>query len=152
MDDLQQLLDRARIGDVLHAYCRGVDRCAVAEVAALFTDDAVLTIAEGERGTVRGRDVIERRLTKLLGTFTATSHHLSNIQIELTDEHAATASSYLFAWHRFVDDRPDGYLFGRYVDRLVRFGGRWLIAARTLRISGEHDFPFPWVRDSNPRS
>ncbi len=143
--DLAELSDRERIRSVVYAYCHHVDRGEAAEVAALFTDDAVFVTSTGRNGTATGRNEIAARITRLLSTFESTSHHVSNISIRFTGYDIAEVETYLYAWHRFPGERPDGYLWGRYVDTFARPAGSWLIQSRTLQVVGEQDFPFGWV-------
>jgi hypothetical protein len=143
--DGQELVDRELIRDLLHAYCRGVDRGELAAVAGLFTETADFSTSTGPRGTASGRSAIEARLGVLLATFEATSHHVSNVVFAFDGADAADVETYLFAWHRFHGDRPDGYLWARYVDRVVRDDGQWRFASRILQVVGEHDFPFGWI-------
>ena len=145
MDPITQLLERQRITQVIHDYCRQIDDCRPASVAALFAPDAVFVTSAGRNGAARGRTAIEERVRKLLSSFEATSHHVSNISIDFQGPEQATAYTYLFAWHRFTTARPDGYLWGRYDDRFERTEAGWAIAERTLLIAGEYDFPFRWV-------
>jgi uncharacterized protein (TIGR02246 family) len=143
--DVRELADRELIRDVIHAYCRHVDRQEASSVAELFTDDATFVTTAGRHGTAVGRAAIQDRMTLLLSTFEATSHHVSNTAIRFADPDLADAETYLFAWHRFPGERPDGYLWARYIDRFVRDGDSWRIAERTLKVVGERDFPFAWV-------
>ncbi len=138
------LLQRQRIVDLLHAYCRGVDDNRPAEVAELFAEDCVFVSSTGGNGTVHGRVAVQARLAKLLAGFSATSHHLSNIEIDFADDDHATGISYLYAWHRFDGDRPDALLWARYHDTFVQVAGRWQIAERTLRVTGDQAMPFGW--------
>ena len=114
-------------------------------MAGLFTEDAVFSTSTGQRGTATGRSAIEARLGVLLATFEATSHHVSNVVFAFDGPDTADVETYLFAWHRFRGDRPDGYLWARYVDRVVRDGDRWRFASRTLQVVGKHAFPFGWI-------
>lgn len=142
---LRELSDREELRELVHAYCRGVDRGAVDEVAALFTNDAVFRTSTGRHGTATGRDAIRARLALLLSTFDATSHHVSNTTFAFSDPGTATLETYLYAWHRFPGERPDGYLWGRYADVAVRTGAGWRLRERTLLVVGEVGFPFGWI-------
>lgn len=144
-DALQRLHDTTAVTAVLHEYCRAIDDKRFDDVAALFSDDAELTVHAGSGGTVRGRTALRQRVGKLMGGFTATSHMVSNVQVSFPAPDRAEAVSYLHAWHRFEHARPDGVLWGRYHDGLVRTDGNWKISHRTLRIIGEQDFPFAWL-------
>lgn len=144
--------DSEHIIGLVHRYCTAVDQNDPDAIAELFTDDAELHFTAEARGTVTGVDAIQRRMTAILSGFTATSHHVSNIEIDVHSADEASGVSYLFAWHRFRDERPDGYLYGRYHDRFRRESAGWKIAERTLRITGEVDFPMPWNPPDPPRA
>ena len=144
VQSLQQLIDQQAIIDVIHQYCRGVDTLDAAMVAALFTDDCTVDYGPGLGEPTRGAAALGARLARGLPRFAATSHHVSNIEITFVDDDAATGITYVHAWHRYPDDRPDAHLWARYHDRFVRDGGRWLIAERVLRVAGQQDFDVEW--------
>ncbi|WP_267895239.1 nuclear transport factor 2 family protein [Nocardioides terrigena] len=141
----RSLEDRAAVADVITAYAAAIDDQRADAVADLFTEDCVFRVFEGSKGEARGRDGVSSLVARLLSTFAATSHHVSNIRVDLTGDDAARATTYLYAWHRFLEERPDGLLWARYEDELVRRGGRWLFTRRTLRVTGEQDFAFRWI-------
>ena len=58
-------------------------------------------------------------------------HHVSNLAIDLTGPDDATAESYFLA---ITDRGPDHW--GRYRDRFVRRGSRWLFQRRRARADG----------------
>ena len=148
-DAVRDLVARQAICDVIHAYCRGVDTLDADAVAALFTDDCVVDYGPGLGRPTHGSAALAARLASGLPRFAATSHHVSNIEIELDrDATSATAITYLLAWHRYPDDRPDAIMYARYHDRFVlRDDGRrptWLIAERVLRVAGQQGFDVEW--------
>lgn len=142
---MDRIADRLALQDLVHAYAEGVDDGRSGDVAELFTEDCTFRAFAGPKGEARGRAAVEVLVGRLLATFRATSHHVSNSRFELLDDESATGRTSLYAWHAFLDDRPDGFLWGRYVDRFRREGGRWRIAERELRIAGEQDFGFAWI-------
>src|SRR5258708_28624641 len=137
--------DRAEITDLLHRYCRGLDRNDPEAVVAVFTDDCVVELFDDIDGTTRGTAEMRARLPQRYSHFAATSHHLSNVQIELQGLDRATSVSYLYAWHRFADGR-EGEIWGQYHDALVRTPDGWRIAARRLRVAGQRNFDRRWFR------
>lgn len=137
--------DRHAITDLIHRYAEVVDDRRTEDLASLFTDPCVFRVFDGESGVARTHEEVRTLSARLLGSFTRTSHHVSNIRIALHGPDQARAVTYLVAWHAFPQSRPDGILWGRYHDTLTREGGRWLFAERTLRISGEQNFPFRWL-------
>lgn len=151
LDPVVRLLDRQSLLDLVHDYCRHVDDADPAAAAALFTEDAVFVTSRGARGTAHGRPQIEARLALLLSTFTATSHHATGTRVRFLDDDTAVGVTYLVAWHRFPQGRPDGILWARYHDRWARTTDGWRITERTLRVHGEQDFPFGWQPQLPPR-
>lgn len=148
-DPLQRLLDRQSITDLIHAYCRGVDTIDTAAVAALFTADCLVDYGPGLGQPTHGSIAIGERLARGLPRFAATSHHVSNIEITFLDADNASGITYVYAWHRHRDDRPDAHVWARYHDRFVRTAAhdnasRWLIAERVLRVAGQQDFDVAW--------
>lgn len=142
---VRELVARQAIGDAIHAYCRGVDTLDAQAVAALFTTDCVVDYGPGLGQPTRGSAALAERLASGLPRFAATSHHVSNIEVQLAaDGMSATTITYLMAWHRYPDDRPDAILYARYHDRFVCRDNRWLIAERVLRVAGQQDFDVEW--------
>lgn len=142
---MDRVEDRLAVMDVVHAYAEGVDDGDAARVAALFAPDCVFRAFAGPKGEARGIAAVASLLDRLLSTFTATSHHVSNTRIAFDGPDRATATTALHAWHRFTQERPDGLLWGCYVDTLVRVDGSWLFAERELRVAGESEFAFAWI-------
>jgi uncharacterized protein (TIGR02246 family) len=141
--EIQRLADGVAIRSVLHAYCDAVDRNDIEAAAALFTEDCRYDFAPGFQGA--GREAL-REVVAAVGQFSATSHHLSNVEVEFEGNGRASSVAYLFAWHRFPDhpSRADAYLWGRYVDALVRTPEGWRIAERRMEIVGHDNFDVPW--------
>jgi ketosteroid isomerase-like protein len=139
-DLVRELVDRAQIADLVHAYCFHFDNNEPEAVAALFTDDATIDYGP-EAETIVGAAAIAPTIAAgLERTFAATSHHVSNIRIELDGADAASAVTYLYAWHRYRDGSPDGELWGRYHHRFRRTEAGWRIAELVLRAAGTVDF------------
>ena len=145
--EVRRMVDRQLITDVLHHYCQSVDHFRPDEVAALFIEDCVVDYGPGQGGAIHGAKTLEAGLRSRAGLrrFSATSHHVSNVQVDFIDDHRATSVCYLYAWHAWLDrSRPDSYLWGQYHDEFVRIDDRWLIASRHLVLAGERDFPIAW--------
>ncbi len=133
--------DRVAIEDVLYAYADLVDRACLDELMDLFTEHVVLDYGYGRLFT--GRDVLRTLFAdRLLATYTATSHHISNVRIAVDGDHA-TSTCHIHAWHRRADDGSQPEVWGRYDDELVRTVTGWRIARRTIRAAGERGFPIP---------
>jgi ketosteroid isomerase-like protein len=132
---LSDLADRQAITDVLHAYCAHLDKMDLGALAALFTVDCFVDYGPQPSLQSRGSEALRRDLERMW-RWSRTSHHLSNVVVELApDRSTAEATSYVLAWH----ERPDGStatMMGRYEDHLVRHEGRWLIARRRQLLLG----------------
>lgn len=139
-DALQALLDKDAIADLIHAYCWHFDRNEPEELAALFTHDARIDYGP-EFPPVTGRDGIESAVARgLEAVFAATSHHVSNIRITLLGEDEAASTCYLYAWHRYRANRPDGELWAQYHHRFRRTADGWRITELVLKAAGMKDF------------
>lgn len=150
-DPRQREHDRSEIVDLIHAYCRGVDTIDAVGVAALFTSDCVVDYGPGLGPPTHGAAAFQLRLARGLPRFAATSHHVSNIEITFAEDGlAASGVSYLYAWHRYPDDRPDAELWARYHDRFVHTADRWLISERVLRVAGQRNFDVDWYPTGRP--
>ncbi len=121
----------AAITDTILNYAQHVDAGESEKWAQLFCRDA--TFDEGR--AVQGRAEIEALLPKLLKLFSATSHHISNIRIHRTADDQASATSYVYAWHR-KHDGTDFEFWGRYVDQLAFEDEAWRFSSRKVEQFG----------------
>lgn len=143
-DSLSALLDRQAIVDVIHAYCRGVDSIDREVLESCFADECVVDYGPGMGGPRRGGDVIVAGLLSGLPNFASTHHQVSNIEIDFDGVDVARGVTYVTAWHRFADGRPDAVLYGQYHDRFERTPRGWRIAERVLFATGQENFDVPW--------
>ena len=128
MDEaIQELLDLRAIEQLMVRYADRIDANDPEGAAACFAEEGV-----GKYwGEFRGRKEIAARLARILDTFAATSHHLSNVNIRL-DGDQATAMSYVYAFHRMADTNDPMHYWGRWVDRLERTKEGWRFAEREV--------------------
>jgi ketosteroid isomerase-like protein len=129
--DLQQVLDRLEIGDLLARYCTALDRRDWDRLADVFTADAVCDY--GALGTPTGVAEITGLVRGTLDTLDATQHLIGNVVVAV-DGDTATAHCYLIAQH-LREGTPGGetYLLGgTYEDVLLRTADGWRITHRTL--------------------
>lgn len=137
---MRNLLDKADITDVIHAYCFHFDRAEAEEVLSLFTPDAVVDYGP-DVPTMSGLDEIRPMIENGLATFfAATSHHISNVAIRLEGPDTARSISYVYAWHRYQDGRPNSELWGQYHHDFRRTPGGWKISRLVLKAAGTADF------------
>ena len=135
--DLQELLAREAIRDLVARYNANGDSGRFEQVMELFTDDAfmaadgteyrgkgeILTLFTGASDQVKsgGPDGSSGPTPSYIRHFTATH------QIDIVDEHSATGRAY------FAVLSPVGLdHWGRYVDTYQVVDGRWLFASRIV--------------------
>lgn len=127
MSELGPLADRLAIQDVLCRYARGIDRCDVEVLHAVWWPGARADYGNGEVDAGEWSGAV----VQALGAMRRTQHFLGNMLIEV-DGDRATAETYCRAYHEV--DAPDGpaemEVGGRYLDRLEKRGGEWRIAHR----------------------
>lgn len=128
---LRRLEDIEAIRRLLTRYARALDRGDWAGMRGCFAADAT-----DDHGPYQGSvDTLVSGTRDLLAGYRGTMHVLGQSLIEVDGE-AATAETYALSFHRRHcaegaqagdEDTVTGI---RYLDRLVRTGGGWLIAAR----------------------
>lgn len=131
---IQQIVDRQEITDILFQYCRGMDLLDMDLIAGTFTEDGLLDIGPEPRLQTRGASAIREAMTRMK-RFARSSHHLSNVQISFHDADTASSVSYILAWHELPDGHS-GTMMGQFHDEFLRTSRGWRIAKRQLRMSG----------------
>jgi hypothetical protein len=133
--------DQMAIEQLLNRYCHVLDRGTVDEVVDLFHRDAVLLPAYESDDRHVGRDAVREWYADYDRTLRANvrylRHKISPPLIEISGDRA-TSVCYFDA-----DAIPTGMdqsmmLVGRYDDKLVKEGGRWLFEER--KIVGYYSF------------
>lgn len=123
---LQDALARAEIHDLCMAYARGVDRADRALLAGIFSEDAaVVTGAVNGSGTEFASAICDFVETHLDMCF----HSVANEWIEVRGDEAVGEH---YAIAHMVIGGQDVTTGGRYIDRYVKHGGKWLIRSRTF--------------------
>ena len=129
MSEIQELVDRQEITDVMHSYCRFVDLNLPEKQVECFTIDAAADYYGGTE--LVGRGAILEMLQEALTRFTATCHTLSNIEISFESPNTANSISYVQAWHRKPSGPEDDYeVRGQYHDRWLKTEEGWRISYR----------------------
>lgn len=128
-NEVQRLVDRAAIRDVLLHYAHAVDRRDIEAVYACFTPDAAYKGALGE-GSV---DVALGALRERWLQYTRTMHFIGNQLIEV-DGDRATSETYAIAYHQTDSDGEQSNMAVgvRYLDTLVRTPAGWRICRREV--------------------
>ncbi|MEI6643045.1 MAG: nuclear transport factor 2 family protein [Novosphingobium sp.] len=123
---LGDALARAEIHDLCMAYARGVDRADKELLAAIFSEDStVVTGAVNGSGAEFAEKICDFVESQLDLCF----HSVANEWIEV---HGEEAIGEHYAIAHMVMDGQDVTTGGRYIDRYVRRGGKWLIKSRTF--------------------
>lgn len=125
---IQALLDEHAIRGVLMRYCRAVDRCDTAAIAACFHKDAV---DDHGNWIVDGARVAEHIVSLVKPGPGRAMHFLGNVLIEVEGD-VAFAESYLLAF-RTLSREDSSYTRTRalrFVDRFERRESVWRISER----------------------
>lgn len=137
--ELQTLIDRQDINDVLVSYCRAVDRADLDLLRSCYHPDAT----EDHGGTFSGSasDYIDG-LAPILPRGGTMTHTTTNILIEL-DGDRARVESHILAFARLKKDgeKFDTLSLARAVDLFEKRDGSWKIAARHMVWEWNHDMP-----------
>ncbi len=140
MNTANSPLDRQAIEELVHKYCYYFDRNLPKELSELFTEDAVVDYGP-EVANLVGREKILEMVSKGLSeTFSATSHHISNMIITFQSDESAKSNSYLYAWHKYYMREEIGHLWGGYEHEFAKIDGVWLIKSLKLFGVGMQDF------------
>ena len=152
--ELQSLVDREEITDVVLRYCRGIDRLDKELVRSVFHDDAV----ERHPDYHGGPDGFIDYVWPLLEELWRTQHLVANIQIELAGD-TAYCETYCIAHHLGPINPPEGHRYPpaflhsgghRYIDVFERRQGEWRIADRTLVLSWQRtESGVDWVAEKS---
>jgi len=128
-EELQKLLDKQAITEVIWRYCRGMDRMDKGLTLSCWhpggTDDHAPLFQGSAESFVEWLWPIHEAME-------ATRHLVSNITIELNGDRAATESCWLV--HLRIprdDDIYDVIADGRYLDNFEKIDGVWAITHRT---------------------
>ena len=144
--DLQTLIDRAEIIDLLTRYARAVDRQDWDLFRTVFTADAHIDYTQvgGVAGSV---DEIVGFLTEVLAMFENMQHLISNIDIAIDgDEAKVTAMVYNPLQ---LPDSPVWATGGWYHHKLVRTPEGWRSRSLAEEAGWFHGIPAPETPDSD---
>lgn len=145
--ELWELVARECCRDTLAQYTHAGDRFRMDEYGAAFCEDGVLEIRGSE--PVRGRAAIIERVSAATGAQAGRGagalnaprapvpsvvkrivrHNVTNVRFESISPDEATVASYFTVFTEIGLDH-----MGRYRDRLVPAGDRWLIAHRFVSV------------------
>jgi hypothetical protein len=133
--ELWELVAREEIRQLVARYAQCADSGRFDELVALFAGDGMLRI--DDRAPLQGRDAILAFLGDTGRDLAASPasgsirHHVTTLRIDVSSPAAATGAAYFLV---VTDGGPDHW--GRYRDRYVREGQRWLFGERRVRVDG----------------
>ncbi|MFA7441024.1 MAG: nuclear transport factor 2 family protein [Sphingomonadaceae bacterium] len=140
--NLQRLVDRQEITDLIYLYCRGLDRADEATLRRIYHEDAIEDRGPG-LFVGNAHEWIGWTM-KVLPAFVVTQHCVLNILLDI-DGDTAFGESYFQAYHRFAggpgterteikwpEAGTEMILAGRYLDRFERRDNVWKIAHRRM--------------------
>ena len=145
LSSLDRLIEQQAIERMMFDYSYALDMNQPETLAALFVDDCEVSYAPNF-GAV-GMEAYKQTLQGIGSFFKGTSHHNSNIVVNFIRSDEANVRSVVLAIHRYQKERPDGILYGQYLDTVVKRGGVWKFKRRELRTTLTTDYH---VRSSNP--
>lgn len=151
-EDVEELIAKSQIHDVLTRYCRALDRCDVDLMKTVYWEDGV-----DEHGVFSGNamEFSEFIINSVKEWFDVDVHMITNVHIDVRGD-VAFSESYLFSycsvpgrretveavfgtsyadqfnWDKVTGKTHDYLMGGRYVDRLERRNGEWRIAKRRV--------------------
>jgi ketosteroid isomerase-like protein len=129
--EVQELLDKQAIQDVMVQYCRGLDRMDGALISSVYHPDAYDD--HGGRtfsGADVGQSIVDwlKELNVKIGI-----HHITNQTILVNGDIAGCESYYTgFMLESHDGDQRTMQMMGRYLDRLERRNGEWKISRRKV--------------------
>jgi uncharacterized protein (TIGR02246 family) len=138
---LQWLVDRAQISDLLVEMARTLDDRDGAGYAALFTEDGALELGEMR---LQGREALAASVAQNLAGYGAVWHLSSNHAIEIDGDRARTRSYVLGAHVHGEDLAQHADMAGWYDTALVRTGRAWRfesVSASVVWMSGSGRLP-----------
>ena len=136
---IEEMAAREEIRDVLHRYCKGIDRRDWALVRSCFADDHV----HRHSTFVGSAEAFISFASVVLGTIPATHHSVSNVHFAFAENGLSVETEANFVAYHLIEaghtegtpvptggKATDWIVAGRYCDRLEKRGGQWIIVQR----------------------
>ncbi|MCV7231845.1 nuclear transport factor 2 family protein [Mycobacterium branderi] len=125
------MLDHYEIRKTLSEYCHGCDRGDEAHMASVYLEDSI-----DDHGALRapGPEFAHVMTERIVTTTNSLSHMLGQSLINVTGDEAGAETYFLAVARTTRDDGVEmcNQLGGRFVDKLQREDGRWLIKHRCV--------------------
>ena len=138
--NVDELIARAEITDVIKRLARGTDRLDEEAMASCYHPDGF-----DDHNSFRGSGVeFAKWVCDVLPFFVATHHFIADPYIRIEGD-VAQVDTYCEAHH--IGEDTDMILGLRYVDRFEKRNGQWLIAKRVCAFDWTYTVPFdPAIR------
>jgi len=131
--DVSEVIARECIRDLVARYNANGDAGRIDEMMELFAADAVLEVVDSDvyAGRAQIRSLFEGAARGGAGVpkIRFLRHHTATLQIDIEGRETARGRCYFVV---FTDQGPDHW--GRYVDRYIREGERWLFLHRRVHV------------------
>lgn len=127
---VELLTARATITDLIHRYCRAVDRIDAELGYTIFHEDATADYGEFYNGG--GRGAIDAICESHRHCVTH-SHQITTVSIAIDGDRAGSEAYHVAAIRMMAEDRlMQVTVWGRYLDRWALRDGRWAIEHRQV--------------------
>lgn len=138
-DQLQQLIDREAIRDLIWRYCRAVDRRDFTALRELYHPDAT----DEHGGMFQGpAQAFIDKLPEIMAPMEVVWHMTGNMLIEVQGDEAE-GEIYTWSYHRAdLGSGPEDLIVGgRYLDRYRKRDGQWKFQHRKIVMDWNHIGP-----------
>ena len=146
-EQLQLLLDRMEITELVHCYATGVDSRDWTLFRSIFTDEIEVWLGSASAGEAALRrvnaDKFTERVSRIISRFAVTQHLLSNHRIAVKGNEA-TCVVYMQARHFPRQEEANQAVWdigGYYTHYLARTAAGWKIAKYTLTVTWTENTP-----------
>ena len=127
--EVQALIDKQAINEVIMRYARGYDRLDMETLAGVYWEDAEDDFGMRKKGSNIQEFFEFRKLME--EQFVSQQHHISNVLIDLKGDIATGESSFIFyALFPTPTGDMDLLMGGRYIDQFEKRNGEWRISKR----------------------
>jgi hypothetical protein len=139
--DLQELIDREVIRDVLHRYAHAIDRCDAKLLATVYWPEGI----DDHSDFVGKRDAfIEWVMPQMKAKMTTSQHMMVNelIRIEGNIAKVETCFQAYHRWGAFDEKGAEDFVIGgRYLDRMEKRGREWRVIHRVVAFDYFREYP-----------
>ncbi len=142
-DRIQEISDKLEIQDLFTRYCTSIDSKQYDGLDSVFTPDAFIdyTASGGTKGQF---PEVKAWLETVLALFSVTQHAVTNFEISITGNEAASRCIFYNPMELSSSDGTKQMFFvgGYYNDKLIRTAEGWRITQRIEDLSWKYG-PYP---------